>query len=377
MLEFRRGFKETAVKVKKRSVKMTMDSKLVPQQNNANALGGKPVALQPQGAAPGAAAAAATPPPPSGPAKLFVSSLLEPKDDFDEKHERCYNIVMSLIVDKSEKDAHDALSSTVSKDPKTHEEVCVGFLVAILSPLSACDPEQTGRHYRDLTLVSRDGLQCVLAHLNHLIVDKFLKMYPSTKQQLMWLIRELIRTSVVGMDTVCWNLMRQVAGGDVSKNNLWLADVLVDIFSENRSWLDKHSFLVASVAYTFLRLIEDHVHPNHEKLREKEIKFVVALMRERWNDVAVIGRDLLRLLQYVAKIPEFETLWRDILYQPRTLSPSFGGFIQLMHTRTSRRFLQSRITPEMEKKLVFLTAQVIKSSSSKKKNGSIFFFWLY
>ena len=82
-------------------------------------------------------------------------------------------------------------------------------------------------------------------------------------------------------------------------------------------------------------------------------------VRERWNDVAVIGRDLLRILQYVAKVPEFDALWRDILYNPRSLSPTFsGGFMQLMHTRTSRRFLQSRITPEMEKKICFLTSQV-------------------
>ena len=74
--------------------------------------------------------------------------------------------------------------------------------------------------------------------------------------------------------------------------------------------------------------------------------------------MAVIGRDFLRILQYVAKVPEFEALWRDILYNPRALSPTFaGGFMQLMHTRTSRRFLQSRITPEMEKKIYFLTSQ--------------------
>ena len=84
-----------------------------------------------------------------------------------------------------------------------------------------------GRFYRDLTFVNRDGLACVLQHLNHLVTWEYLKMYPATKQQLMWLIQQFVRSSVVGMDTVCWNLMRQVAGGDVSKNNLWLADILV------------------------------------------------------------------------------------------------------------------------------------------------------
>jgi integrator complex subunit 3 len=34
------------------------------------------------------------------------------------------------------------------------------------------------------------------------------------------------------------------------------------------------------------------------------------------------------------------------------------GILQLLQTRTSRRFLQSRLTPDMERKLVFLTSQV-------------------
>ena len=85
---------------------------------------------------------------------------------------------------------------------------------------------------------------------------------------------------------------------------------------------------------------------------------MVSLMRDRWSDVTVIGRDLLRVLQNVARVPEFERLWADIVHDHKSLHPTFGGVTQLMHTRTSRRFLQSRITPEMEKKLVFLTSQV-------------------
>ncbi|XP_008485624.1 integrator complex subunit 3 homolog, partial [Diaphorina citri] len=34
------------------------------------------------------------------------------------------------------------------------------------------------------------------------------------------------------------------------------------------------------------------------------------------------------------------------------------GILQILQTRTSRRFLQSRLTPEMERKLVFLTSNV-------------------
>lgn len=150
----------------------------------------------------------------------------------------------------------------------------------------------------------------------------------------------------------------------MSSPNLWLADHLLDIFSEHRKWLEKFPFLLASVVYNYLRIIEDHRGPGVERLLEKEIKFVVSLMRERFSDVVVIGRDLVRVLQYVAKIPEFEELWTDMIHRPKSLFPQFGGITQLMHTRTSRRFLQSRITPEMEKKLVFLTSSVSYSQTN-------------
>merc|ERR1719342_1065633 len=152
--------------------------------------------------------------------------------------------------------------------------------------------------------------------------------------------------------------MRQIAGGEVSQRNLWLADSLMDIFKDNRAWLEKYQFLLASVVYTYLRIIEDHSHPNLAALRDKEVKFVMSLIRDRFNDVLVIGRDLLRLLQNISRIPEMEELWNDILYKPTSLSMTFTGVSQLMNMRTSRRFLQSRITPDMEKKLVFLTSQV-------------------
>lgn len=39
----------------------------------------------------------------------------------------------------------------------------------------------------------------------------------------------------------------------------------------------------------------------------------------------MIGRDLVRLLQNVARIPEFELLWKDIIHNPQALSPQFTG----------------------------------------------------
>ena len=41
--------------------------------------------------------------------------------------------MQNLINDLSEKEAHDALTSAVCKDAKTHEEGCVGLVYVILT----------------------------------------------------------------------------------------------------------------------------------------------------------------------------------------------------------------------------------------------------
>ncbi|XP_071055409.1 integrator complex subunit 3 homolog [Onthophagus taurus] len=284
--------------------------------------------------------------------RLFVTSVVENKDDLEEKFERSYQLVQSLTSGLSDKEAHDALNNALLKD-KGYEEVSFGLLVIILT-----EPQNAAKCYHDLTLITRDGFGLILTHLSQLVLDRYLRFNDVVKNQLLWLLREMIRNSVSNVDNLCWNLMRHAAGGDVSVKNITLIDKLLDVFIEFRAWLDKFPLLLASVVYTYLRLIEDHNSPNLLQLKQKEIHFLIGVLRERFHECLVLGRDLVRLLQNVARIPEFEQLWKDILGSPKSLSPSFNGILQLLQTRTSRRFLQSRLTPEMERKLVFLTSQV-------------------
>lgn len=201
-----------------------------------------------------------------------------------QKFERCYTILQNLISGLSEKEAHDSLNNAVCKD-KTHEEVSLGLLVVILT-----EPQNAAKSYHDLTLITRDGLAIVLGHLNQLVLERYLRLHDTARTQLLWLLREMIRTSVANVDNLCSSLLRHAAGGDTSQKNLFLVDALLDIFQENRPWLDKFPFLIASIVYTYLRLIEDHTAPHLGPLRQKEVSFMVSLIRERCADCLVIGR---------------------------------------------------------------------------------------
>uniref|UniRef100_A0A8C6U1W7 Integrator complex subunit 3 n=1 Tax=Neogobius melanostomus TaxID=47308 RepID=A0A8C6U1W7_9GOBI len=261
---------------------------------------------------------------------------------FLQRLERCVGIVQSLTNGLSEREANDALTANACKGQPQHEEVCLGLFTLVLT-----EPAQAQRSYRDLTLVNRDGMSIVLGKINQILMEKFLKLQDQPRTQMVWLVRELVKTG-----SVC------VSGGDVSSKNLWLAESILDILLEQKEWVLKSGMLIAMAVYTYLRLIVDHGAPNLLPLRQKEVDFCISMLRDKFMDCLIIGRDLVRLLQNVARIPEMELLWKDLLHNPTQLSPQYTGILQLLTARTSRKFLACRLTPDMETKLLFMTSRV-------------------
>nr|XP_060499242.1 integrator complex subunit 3 [Panthera onca] len=289
-----------------------------------------------------------------GGGRFELSTSLEGATVIVKRLERCMSIVTSMTAGVSEREANDALNAHVCKGPPQHEEICLGLFTLVLT-----EPAQAQKCYRDLALVSRDGMNIVLNKINQILMEKYLKLQDTCRTQLVWLVRELVKSAVLGADGVCMTFMKQIAGGDVTAKNIWLAESVLDILTEQREWVLKSSILIAMAVYTYLRLIVDHHGTAQlQALRQKEVDFCMSLLRERFMECLMIGRDLVRLLQNVARIPEFELLWKDIIHNPQALSPQFTGILQLLQSRTSRKFLACRLTPDMETKLLFMTSRV-------------------
>ncbi|XP_029204429.1 integrator complex subunit 3-like isoform X2 [Acropora millepora] len=260
---------------------------------------------------------------------------------------------MSVISNLSENEAHDALNQMVCKGPQQHEEASLGLLYIIL-----VEPAAALKAFRDLTYITRDGLSLIISRLIGIVTDKLSKLLDTVRIQVIWLSGELLKNSTPGVEGLCQALLRQISGGDNSVSNVWLAENVLGLLNSNRAWLERNPMLLATAVYTFLRLLEDHEAAPLKNLQQMEIEFCVALLREKFSDCIPIGRDLVRLLQNVTRIPEFSALWKDILYKPQSLSPQFTGISQLLYTRTSRKFLACRLHPEMENKILFLTSKV-------------------
>lgn len=83
-------------------------------------------------------------------------------------------------------------------------------------------------------MLSRDGLQSVIAHLQQFTLEKWSRLLEPPRKQLLWLVREMVRNNIAGVDNLCWNLMRNAAGGDISSTNIALIEYLLDLYQDHR-----------------------------------------------------------------------------------------------------------------------------------------------
>lgn len=287
---------------------------------------------------------------------MFEFTPLDGREDIDDKVQRTYQNLKQLIANKSAKECHETYLKFIATNTQQNtEELTMGLLVAIL-----IEPDgQQSKYYRDVVSFSKDSLSMFSTYLNIIVIERLPKLKDHSVKQIFWILHQLMKAGINAAETICSNLLRQTAGGDLSARNLWLIESIIDLLIENRNWLiNSTSFMIPTIVYTSLRLIADHMGPAQSALRQKEMDFVVGLIREKFLDCMQIGRDFLRLLHNVIKIPEFEKLSNDIYNNPKLLHPTFLNPLQLLATRTPRRLFQSRLTFEMEKKISFLATQV-------------------
>eukprot|EP00731_Ephydatia_muelleri_P012096 Em0006g990a len=288
--------------------------------------------------------------------RLFCYDLLDAKDELDEKLEKSYHELSVVTSNRRENEIYDHLNQKACKSAQEHEEVILGLLYSLLT-----DSAAASKNYSTLAMIARDGMAHLIRMVEIIILEKLQKLQDSVKDQVFWLVRELVQTHVVGADILCYALLKQMPAGSTSRGDIWLVESLLHLLLDNRSWLESQPALVDSVLYTYLSLIPSHFTAKLATLREQETGLCVSLLRSKFMDRIQIGRDLIRLLQNVARIPEFSELWRDILQFPEKLSSQFTGVSLLATKRTSRRFISGRITPELEIKLNFLLSKSLKS----------------
>ena len=326
---------------------------------------------------------------PQSDSKLYNLASIEPKDAIELSLEESYAKLQNLInpTQQSDSSSFNELSQHANQSKQYNDEVSNALLYSIL-----IDPSSSNKCLRYLLLCNNVSLSfaqsdgpstpyaTLITNLLHIIIDAYTKLQDIPRQQLIWLIKELAKSRVNQFEKLMLHMIRNIQSGCLTDKNIWLAESILDIFTDQSTtqsqeqnshslWIYQYNELMTQAVYSYLRLISDHAQSSTlQQLRQRETDFCVQILRDKWNDCMLIGRDLVRLLQNVARIVEFESIWKEIVQSPQTLSPQFsqlGGLLYLMRLPTKRRCLISRLTVDMERKIYFIITQV-KAGQQKK-----------
>lgn len=282
---------------------------------------------------------------------LFSPGLLGGREEGQERYDAAWRLMEEQFAGRGERDRLALLSEA---SPQLRRQLCQGLLVGILH-----QPSQAPAFLSYVTLATTEGPQLLLDELISIAeTELWVALQEVCRQQAAWLARELVKCRADGADRLCWALLRNLQGGVLSSANLLLAEQLLALASERSGWLDQFPYLVSGYIITYVRLLQDLNRPGQQDLMKAVAQFVVGLVRRRWQDAVVLGRDFVRLLILVARVPEVLQLWQVLLHHPDTLSQNFTGVDQLMTTPTPKKFLKLRITATMERKLLFLAKNV-------------------
>lgn len=298
---------------------------------------------------------------------LFDFSPIQAWDETDDRIHKSFHSLKQLVTDKSPKECHELYTKfLLAQPPKSVEDFNYGLLAAILVLDQDPHGQMSHKYFRDVVTLNKDGLATFSNCLCFIIAERLQKLKDHSIKQAFWAANQLMKAGINGAENVCVSFMRSISGGDLSPRNLWLAESLIDLLIENRQWLiSTNSFVVPLVIYSYMRLLADHMLPAQTALRQKETDFVIGLIREKFLDCIQIGRDFLRVLYNINKIPEFEKLWHDIFNDPKSLHTTFASPMQILANRSPRRLFSCRLTVEMERKISFL-AQNVRFGNQKR-----------
>ncbi|KAL3313430.1 Integrator complex subunit 3 [Cichlidogyrus casuarinus] len=196
------------------------------------------------------------------------------------------------------------------------------------------------------------------------VAETWHKMSFKVKENLLQLLNDFLKQNVTNLEVLNLHLMRRVITGNLSYENVWLSQELLNIYEEHKEWVEganRQPFLLLLVVITLLRTIPDHYrggtikHPdgtspaiNLTSLYNKECHLLISLMQRNFDRCSEIGRDFIRMLLPLSQYPEFQEFFTDLKTNISALTTKLSSFTEILYIETPKVLLQTIIPHEME-----------------------------
>ncbi|KAI9287172.1 protein-domain-containing protein [Umbelopsis sp. AD052] len=285
--------------------------------------------------------------------RLLDLDPVDHPDKHDEEMGKCYEEFLINTGAMSTNELHAYVHDTAAV-----RATMLALLYSVLTDRTKADSD-----FELLRVSNRDNYGTILRELEHLIESPYFpRMKSDVRRQLFWMVDRLTAANVAGVETLHLQLLRQIPGGDISQSTATLCKLLLDLCETHRIWVEGRTRVLHAYVYIFLRTIADHKSASLRELQQSEIVLIIKLLRHNWLSCCAMGRDLIRALQDVSKIPEIASLWEDILNRPQSLHKSFDGMLSILQTQTPPELLRFRLTPQMEMSLRWIFDKLTASN---------------
>ena len=210
---------------------------------------------------------------------------------------RCLTEVAPILQRPTQAAISHGLNELASESDERAETVACALLCRMLH-----EPQQSEPLFLQLCCCARDGLQFALSEMVELILWRYHKLPPASKQQLLALLSLFVGAQIPGAERLALALLRHVGTGDVAGTNLWLGDNILSLLLHHRAWLLDAPGLVPAAMLSYLRLAAAHPAETMRERRERELRFCVGLWAERRAECLRLGRDLVLALQVMLRL---------------------------------------------------------------------------
>lgn len=183
----------------------------------------------------------------SSESKFYSLSSIDSRDPLEQTLEDAYTKLQALIVASTETSASFNELVQFANQSKMHQDDVTNALLYS----SLTDPMMAPKCLRNLFLVcgagssgldptspivlgsssssSSAGLGLVINNLLNLITENYFKLLDLPRQQLLWLLRELVKARVNQFDKLLLQMLRNIQSGSLADKNIWLAESMLDI----------------------------------------------------------------------------------------------------------------------------------------------------
>ncbi|XP_055351163.1 integrator complex subunit 3-like isoform X2 [Paramacrobiotus metropolitanus] len=277
------------------------------------------------------------------------------------KLEDDFNKITSIQNGCSENEGRDKLVSYAQQGTDEYVKAMDGLLYGILTDPGLC--EKYMGDATTLSLLNAEAFNPLTRSLSLLASEKYAKLSDTARKQSVWLMKTFAKKNIPGLDRIFIPWMRNLTVGDHWKN-VSLIEGILETLVECRPILDNGAGvpILQMALLTFIQLIQyHHTSLQYSVIKDKEVDFCLDLLRNKFGECMAIGKDFIRILMQICKMPKMKEFWSDLVNDPKKIAPSvpnFTGVPYILQLKTSRWIYPHRITADLEAKIAFLLSKV-------------------